>query len=144
MDERTPIFCDIIKEKDVGAILKEILVIDDEDYISDILRIVLSEIGYSVTSFQDGSVALKHILENDYRAIFCDLKMPGLDGIEIYERSVALRPYLKNRFVLLTGSVLDNPTKALIEKKGIKILFKPFNLEDVQRIIKELEESHDK
>ncbi len=143
MDERTPIFCDIIKEKDVGAILKEILVIDDEDYISDILRIVLSELGYFVRAVSDGEEAIQLISNGDFWAIFCDLKMPGIDGLEVYKRISNLRPGLKDRFVLLTGTIFDKRTKEFIEKIGIKVLFKPFNFEDVNKIIRELERSYD-
>ncbi|MCX7792863.1 MAG: response regulator [Thermodesulfovibrionales bacterium] len=142
MDEIALIYCDIMKKRGMGAGLKEILVIDDEEFISDILSIVLSELGYSVTALQDGTEALKYITEREYWAIFCDLKMPGLDGFEVYEKAVELRPELKNRFVLLTGTLLDKSIKELIEKRGMKILFKPFNFEDVSRLLRELEKSH--
>lgn len=139
MDNRYPVFYDIMEEREMGAYVKEILVIDDEEFISDILSMMFSEMGYSTTSLSDGSQALKLIMEKNYWAVFCDLKMPGIDGLEVYEKAIALRPELKGHFVILTGSVLNGHTKDLIEKKGIQILFKPFNFEDVNRILKEIE-----
>ncbi|MFN3740041.1 MAG: response regulator [Thermodesulfovibrionales bacterium] len=144
MDKSALIFCDIMNEKATGEVtLKEVLVIDDEDYILDILRLVISRLGYSVRAVSDGEEAIKLISNGNFWAIFCDLMMPGIDGLEIYEKISDLRPGLKDRFVLLTGTVFDKKTKDFIEKCGIRTLLKPFKFEDVNEIIKELEKAYD-
>ncbi len=143
MDNVTFILCDIMKKTHLGVALKEVLVIEDEDYISDILSLVLSELGYSVRNVSDGDKAIQLISNEDFWAIFCDLIMPGMDGLEVYKKISELRPRLKDRFVLLTGTIFDKKTKDFIEKSGIRTLSKPFHLEDVNKIIKELEKAYD-
>lgn len=138
MDNATLIFCDIMKEKKEGVALKSILVIDDEDYILEILRLALSELGYSVRTLSDGEEAIQLISNEDFWAIFCDLKMPGIDGLEVYKKISDLRPELKDRFVLLSGTIFDKRTKDFIEKNSIKTLSKPFNFEDLNKILRGL------
>lgn len=134
MDKITQFFHDIIEKWRVS--LKTVLVIDDEDYISEILSLMFSELGYSVKSVCSARDALDIIRDKDFWMILCDFKMPGMDGLEFFELLSVIRPDLKDRFVLLTGTILDERTKRLIEKKGLKTLMKPFNFSDIERLVR--------
>jgi len=62
---------------------KKILVIDDEKNICLTMSIALQKNGYSADTAANGMEAFKLIEKNDYNLVITDLKMPGMDGIEI-------------------------------------------------------------
>jgi two-component system response regulator HydG len=68
-----------------------ILVVDDEADICRNLSDILSDLGYHVDSARDGSAALEMVRRQHYDVALLDLKMPGMDGVELLHRIRALR-----------------------------------------------------
>lgn len=64
----------------------KILVIDDERAIRNSLKEILGDEGHEVDTAEDGAIGLEMSLKEKYNAIFCDIKMPGMDGIETIGR----------------------------------------------------------
>ena len=64
----------------------KILVVDDEKSIRNSLREILSDEGYEVDVAEDGPIALKMTEDEKYDIIFCDIKMPGMDGTEVLSK----------------------------------------------------------
>lgn len=62
---------------------KQILIIEDDRYISDLERDYLEVSGYEVTAVADGAEGLQLALGKDYALIILDLMLPGMDGFEI-------------------------------------------------------------
>ncbi len=81
--------------------MAEILVIDDEAPIRETLKEILEYENFNVTLAEDGQKGYQYIQKNDYDVVLCDVKMPGLDGMEVLERSLALKPELP--FVMISG-----------------------------------------
>ena len=69
-----------------------ILVVDDEPAIQDILNWALSAEGYRVTTAGNGKEALARVEHEDFDVIVTDIVMPGIDGLEVLERSRVLNP----------------------------------------------------
>jgi two-component system nitrogen regulation response regulator NtrX len=65
---------------------RPILVVDDEPDIRDALRMILEFEGYSVTTAADGPSALQEIESNPPGAVLLDIKMPGMDGLQVLDR----------------------------------------------------------
>jgi DNA-binding NtrC family response regulator len=63
-----------------------ILVVDDEEDTCANLRDILTDLGYHVDVACDGPSALKLVEQNPYDLALLDLKMPGMDGLELYRR----------------------------------------------------------
>ena len=61
-----------------------ILVVDDEDNLRDVLVEVLSRDGHEVDSAVDGAEGLRRVEERRYDLVVTDLRMPGLEGPELY------------------------------------------------------------
>ena len=74
--------------------MAEILVIDDEAPIRETLKEILEYENYTVTTADDGNKGLLLIQKNEYDVVLCDVKMPGIDGMELLDRAQALRPDL--------------------------------------------------
>ena len=64
-----------------GYVREKILIIDDQKAIRNTLKEILEYEKYAVFVAEDGKIGLQMIVENNYDLIFCDIKMPNLDGI---------------------------------------------------------------
>jgi len=80
---------------------KKVLVVDDDPVIGRSFDRVLSENGYEVSTASDGPQALARISRGDYDVVFTDIKMPGMDGLELAERIRKTRPWVP--VVIITG-----------------------------------------
>jgi len=108
---------------------KKILVVDDEATIRESLSTVLSEEGYSLATAADGEEAMTLIQRISFDAVVCDIRMPGMSGIDLLRRIKATHP--ETPVVMMTAyASLDTAVEALREGAGDYIM-KPFLLEDV-------------
>ena len=83
------------------TVLKKILVVDDDPVIGKSFDRVLSGKGYAVITASNGREALDKLARENYDAVFTDIKMPGMSGIEVAARVRAARPWLP--VVIVTG-----------------------------------------
>jgi DNA-binding NtrC family response regulator len=79
-----------------------ILVADDEDAIRLTMELLLRRRGYTVTTASSGTEALAQIEQQSFELLLLDLKMPGLNGLEVAQRGRALQPAAA--ILILTGS----------------------------------------
>ncbi|MBI4205522.1 MAG: response regulator [Betaproteobacteria bacterium] len=110
--------------------LRKILVVDDDPVVGKSFDRVLSEKGYAVITARNGEEALKKLAEENYDAVFTDIKMPGMDGIQVAERVKARRPWIP--VVIVTGyGTADNEARA--EAAGVSgFLHKPLSPEMIE------------
>ena len=80
---------------------RHVLVIDDDAVVGRSFDRVLSDKGYEVDTALNGEEGLKDIESQDYDVIFTDIKMPGMDGLEVAERIKARCPWTP--VVVITG-----------------------------------------
>jgi two-component system NtrC family sensor kinase len=114
-----------------------LLVLDDEETIRTLLVRVLRRT-VDVVPAGSGSEALRLIEEADFDGMFCDHRMPGMTGTEVYERVAALRPELARHFVLMSGDVLNPELLAFAEGRAVRLLSKPFEIETLQAIVDQM------
>jgi DNA-binding NtrC family response regulator len=81
--------------------MPNILVIDDEAPIRETLKEILEYENFEVTLAENGEKAWQIIQKNDFDVILCDVKMPGIDGVELLERVQALKPEIP--MVMISG-----------------------------------------
>lgn len=81
--------------------MPNILVIDDEDPIRETLKEILEYENFEVTTAENGEKGWQLIQKNNYDVILCDVKMPGIDGVELLERVQALKPEIP--MVMISG-----------------------------------------
>lgn len=104
-----------------------ILVIDDEAYIADSLRLVLSD-EFEVTTTSRPNDALEWLLRGDwYDVVLCDVVMPTMNGVELRNCVHAVRPNLAARFVFVTGGVVWGRVRELLDTVPNLVLEKPFD-----------------
>ncbi len=79
----------------------QVLVIDDDAVVGRSFDRVLSEKGYEVSTALSGEEALETIENTEFDVVFTDIKMPGMDGLEVAERIKARCPWTP--VVVITG-----------------------------------------
>lgn len=81
--------------------LRKLLVVDDDPVVGASFKRVLSGKGYIVVSAENGTDALARLQEEEFDAVFTDLRMPGMDGLQVAERVRAAQPWTP--VVIVTG-----------------------------------------
>ena len=104
-----------------------ILVIDDEPVIRDLLLDVLSRRGYQVDTAADGASGLKMAEEKPYSVVFTDIRMPGMNGVEVYKRLKVISP--SSRVIVMTGYGLEEMIQEALDLGAFADVKKPFDLE---------------
>lgn len=92
---------------------RHVLVIDDDAVVGRSFNRVLSDKGYAVDTAMSGEEALKDIEAHDYDVVFTDIRMPGMDGLEVAEQIKARCPWTP--IVVITGyGTEENEAKASV------------------------------
>ncbi|NOY70011.1 MAG: PAS domain S-box protein [Deltaproteobacteria bacterium] len=90
----------------------EIVLIDDEEDIRQVLSIVLSDAGYKVRTAPDGETGLRLCKENPPQIVITDIRMPGIDGIQVLETLKKSHPNIQVIVITAFGD-MDMATTAL-------------------------------
>jgi CheY-like chemotaxis protein len=91
----------------------QILVIDDDAVVGHSFDRVLSEKGYEVSTALSGEEALDTLESTEFDVVFTDIKMPGIDGLEVAERIKARCPWTP--VVVITGyGTAENEARASV------------------------------
>ncbi len=106
--------------------MSRILVIDDERSIRNTLKDILEYEKYEVDLAEDGNKGIELIRSGEYDVVLCDIKMPGLDGIEVLERAVVLAP--DTPVVMISGHGNIDTAVDSIKKGAFDYIEKPLDL----------------
>jgi len=113
-----------------------ILIADDEEQIRESLSFVLKEEGYNCKTVNDGSNAVKALQEDNYDILITDIKMPGMNGVEVLEKSREISPETIVVLITAYGSV-ETAIQAL-RKGAADYLLKPLDFDEVLVRLKNL------
>lgn len=106
-----------------------VLVIDDEEMIIELFRETLNGSGYSVLSTKSSIDALPLIDKANIGLVFLDLKMPGIDGAELFRKIKITKPNLP--VVIMTGYPNSDMMSQALAQGPFAIMNKPFNGKDI-------------
>lgn len=126
------------KEKNQKLQNKEILIVDDEEFIRNVLFDILKETGAQITLANDGLHALD-VLENknyNFDLIILDTMMPKLDGIRMYQM---IKERLKSSSVLFSSGYAESEMIAKLQQNhNVSFIMKPFTENQILKKIEEL------
>ncbi|MGN2273899.1 response regulator transcription factor [Priestia megaterium] len=119
--------------------MKNILIVEDEEYMLDLLKIHLSD-EYTITEAKDGQIALDHIASQVFDLVVLDIMLPHVDGWTVCERILQKG---NTPIIMLTArSELYDKVKGL-ELGADDYLIKPFEFEELKARIKALLRRYD-
>src|SRR6266852_1865570 len=113
---------------------KNILVVDDEKSQREILELILTEEGYNVTTAASGEAAVKFAKDKRFDLALTDLKMTGMDGIELLQHLLALDSSII--VILLTAHGTIDSAKDALRRGAVDYLQKPFDRDVLLATIK--------
>ena len=105
--------------------MPKILIIDDQAPIRRVLRDILENESYQVEDVGSGMEALQIIKEQEFDAVFCDIKMPEMDGIEVLE---ALKQESDTPVIMISGHGTIDTAVDAIKKGAFDFIQKPPDL----------------
>lgn len=123
----------------VGMEKRRILVVDDEESMRHMLVLLLSREGYSVDAVEDGHKALEALRRQDYDFILCDIRMPGMDGMEFLKRLRGL-PEVEPTVIMMSAYGTIDTAIECMKLGAYDYIAKPFRKDEILLTLKKAEE----
>ena len=115
--------------------MKTIMIIEDFEGTSELLRNIVENAGYKAITFDNGPDALNN-MHNSVDLILCDINMPEMDGLEFASRLYEIKEYQHIPLIFVTG---ENQLKEEARNAGAKaFISKPFSKEKVLTVIEKV------
>ena len=109
--------------------MANILVVDDEEVIRAIFKDTLEELGHRVIVAETGSEGLELVKQTDFDLVFIDLKMPGMDGAELFRQIKTIKPQLP--VTIITGYPDSDMMARALAQGPFGVMNKPFGESDI-------------
>ena len=112
----------------------KILIIDDERSIRNSLKEILADEGYEVDVAENGLQGIEMVDKEKYNIIFCDIKMPEMDGIEVLDKLIQMG--VDSAVVMISGHGDIDTAVECIKKGAFDFIRKPLDLNRILITIK--------
>lgn len=115
-----------------------ILIVDDDLPTCETLIDVLKEKGYRMARASSGGEAIKTVRDRSFDIVFIDVKMPVMNGLEVYLALKKIRPDIKA--IMMTGyrQEAQGLVEEAVKKSAYTCIYKPFDLENVLKLLEEV------
>jgi len=113
---------------------KTILLVDDEEDIRDVLGISLSDLGYKVHAVENGEEAILLFKKINPAIVLTDIKMPGMDGIELLRKVKQENP--DTEVIMITGHGDMNLAVKSLKYEATDFITKPINVDALEIALK--------
>jgi DNA-binding NtrC family response regulator len=110
-----------------------ILVVDDRFSDRETLKTILEDKGYRVTTAMDGTEAIEMVKSKHYDIIFLDVVLPGIDGVETFERVKGIDPEVT--VIMMTGYTEEDLVRKAVSEGAYTCIYKPFNMEKLIELV---------
>src|SRR5262249_24940750 len=115
-----------------------LLGVDDEEHVVSALRRVLAR-EHEVVTETDGAAAVRRLeAAESFDVILCDLMMPRMGGVEVYEAVGRVRPELVPRVVFMTGGAFTDDIREFLRSSTNPFLDKPIDPERLRALVREV------
>ncbi len=115
-----------------------VLIVDDERAIRNSLKEILTDEGYDADIAEDGAAAISKVEKEKFDVIFCDIKMPGMDGIEVLDKLVEMG--VDAAVVMISGHGDIDTAVECIKKGAFDFVQKPLDLNRILITVKNASE----
>lgn len=121
---------------------QRVLIVDDESTIRIALRRFFTRLGWTVEEAANGEIALSMLTIDaeqqelpQFALVVSDLRMPGLSGIEMYNRLLVEQPAVLRRIIFSTGDLVSEDAARFVRTTECIVLQKPFELATLREIV---------
>lgn len=113
-----------------------VLVVDDLRSIRLTMGGILEDEGHNVVTVEDGYQAIEAVKRTHFDAIFMDIKMPGINGVQTFREVKKIDP--KAAVIMMTAYSVEDLVKEALEEGAYAIVYKPFDIDRIIALIEEL------
>ena len=117
---------------------KNILIVDDDEDLTNLYETFLKFDGYKVDAFTDPVDALSYFRKDVYDLVLLDLKMPKMNGVELYKELQNIDPNLSYRFITAANKEYIETLKTNNPDLEKNIIYKPLWLNEIRTTIHSL------
>lgn len=126
-----------LSNKHGQAIMKKILVVDDEELVLNQISEILEDAGYDVFKGKDGSEAIELFEKTNPDLLLIDIRMPNIDGYEAYFE--IKKRHKDAKIVFMSAFPIENESYSKIREFGLMYLLnKPFSINVLKDTVKEV------
>lgn len=115
------------------VVAPRILVIDDEEVMRDLFTDVLSDAGYEVIAVGNPEEGVNKVKEMPFEVIITDLKMPGMDGIEVLRKARKIDPDIS--VIVITGYATVETAVEAMREGAYDYITKPFHQDEMKIVV---------
>jgi PAS domain S-box-containing protein len=115
-----------------------ILVVDDEPVVLQLFVNLFEGRGYKVDTAVNGTQAYDSVRVKSYDLVITDLRMPEMDGVELYGKLLERRPELEGSVIFITGDIVDRDTARFLADAGVPMLCKPIEIPKMVKLVDEM------
>ncbi|MCU0592448.1 MAG: response regulator, partial [Desulfobacterales bacterium] len=109
---------------------KRILIVDDDPGICLTLSLAMNDLGYELETAHSGEAALAAIEQRNFGIILLDIWMPGIDGMEVLRRMIAMAPQI--RVIMMTAHGGIESAVAAMKLGAVDFIQKPFTPPEIR------------
>lgn len=119
---------------EVSEKINEILIVEDEEIVRDSLKDWLTDSGYRVVTAENGEKALATLRNNEFGLMIIDLRLPGIDGLEVFRRARELQERIKG--IVITAYPSVQSAVGVMREGALDYMVKPYNLNALEESIR--------
>ena len=112
-----------------------VLVVDDDEYVREVIGMILEGVGHSVTTTPSGAEALRWLGERLPDLMVIDLRMPEIDGPALYREILERWPTGSPRALFVSGQAEMTGYEDVLGTLNVPVLVKPFTLEELSEAV---------
>jgi CheY-like chemotaxis protein len=116
----------------------QVLVVDDDAGVIEALRVMLED-EHDVTCMTSGREALRLLLRGErFDVVFCDLMMPEVSGMDLFEALRLNRPGQESSLVFMTGGAFTREADRFLARVPNPRIDKPFDMRSLSKILRRM------
>ncbi|VAX29638.1 Response regulator of zinc sigma-54-dependent two-component system [hydrothermal vent metagenome] len=112
---------------------EKILIVEDEQGMNEILRILLESDGYEVSSAMDGEKGIELLKKDIFDLVITDIKMPGVDGFEVLRKAKELSP--DTLVIMVTAFGTTESAIEAMKLGAYDYIHKPFKIDEIRIVV---------
>lgn len=121
--------------------MKNILVIDDEESIRELIPSIFSGDEYKVVAVKDAQAGMDMLTDGIFQVALVDIKMPGIDGIEVLKQIKAIKPDVE--VLIITGHATMEQAIQALKNDASDFILKPFDNEEIRLTVEKALRNHE-
>ena len=123
-----------MNNNDISYENEHVLVVDDEDIVREPISAMLEHLGFTVDTAASGQEALEKFRNNSYSFLLTDIRMPGIDGLELI--SIIKEEFPDICAIAMTGYTREYKYVETINAGATDFINKPFGIEEIEAKVK--------